>query len=85
MPGKEQYLSICLLTFPPSFPPSLFLSSLRCVDPSARLTPAQALAHPWVLADDDLLRAKSLEGTKAALMRFNARRKFRASVQTVGR
>ncbi|KAM3572356.1 hypothetical protein VYU27_005617 [Nannochloropsis oceanica] len=56
---------------------------LLCADPSARLTPAEALAHPWVLADDDLLRGKSLEGTKAALVRFNARRKFRASVQTV--
>jgi len=67
----------------PSLPPSLPPSFSRCVDPAARLTPAQALAHPWVLVDDELLRGKNLEGAQAALKRFNARRKFRASVQTV--
>ncbi|TFJ80859.1 hypothetical protein NSK_007814 [Nannochloropsis salina CCMP1776] len=54
-----------------------------CVDPAQRLTPSQALAHPWVMADDEHLRAKKLTGTQAALKRFNARRKFRASVHSV--
>ncbi|EKU21977.1 calcium-dependent protein [Nannochloropsis gaditana CCMP526] len=59
------------------------ISGLLCVDPAQRLTPSQALAHPWVMADDELLRAKKLTGTQAALKRFNARRKFRASVHSV--
>lgn len=60
-----------------------FIRSLLTVDPRQRLTATQALEHPWVMTDDDLLKTQDLGSNLEKLKRFNAIRKVRQAILTV--
>jgi len=60
-----------------------FIKQLLTVDPKKRLTSDRALHHAWLTACEDELAAKDLTGSLQELKRFNAKRKFRAAVNTL--
>lgn len=59
------------------------ISSLLMVDCTVRLTAKQALENPWILGDDEKLADRDLGANLTRLLNFNAKRKFRAAVQSV--
>jgi serine/threonine protein kinase len=59
------------------------IRALLTVDQNVRLTATQALAHPWILAEDDLLLEKELTDNLEELRQFNASRKLKAGVHVV--
>lgn len=59
------------------------IKKLLVVDPSQRLTAADALKHAWVLTNDDVLQKRDLTNTVEEMKRFNAKRKFRGAVAAV--
>jgi len=60
------------------------IRSLLTVDPSKRLSADAALNNTWIRGiDDKNLEDKDLGKNLAAMRAFNAKRKFRSSVQTV--
>lgn len=60
------------------------ISSLLTVDPSKRLSADAAMNNPWIRSiDEKLLEDKDLGKNLSALRAFNAKRKFRSTVQTV--
>jgi serine/threonine protein kinase len=59
-----------------------FVSRLLTVNPEERLTAEQALQHPWLKAKDISLM-QDLSGALHGLKFFNAKRKFKAAVNTL--
>lgn len=59
------------------------IRGLLTVNPLDRLTIDQAIAHPWLHSDDEVLGAKNLSQTKDELRRFQARKRFRKGVNAV--
>jgi len=59
------------------------ISKLLTVDPSQRLSSEGALNNSWICGDDKALAGKDLGKNLDAMRRFNAKRKFRSTVQTV--
>lgn len=57
------------------------IDKLLVVQPSQRLTCKQVLKHPWVVAGD--LSTSDMGHMKSNLAKFNARRKLKASMNTV--
>lgn len=61
-----------------------FIRSLLQTDPNIRLTASAALQHPWMTAENaNALQGQDLAAGLQALKAFNARRKFRAAVNTL--
>lgn len=60
----------------------LVLSMLN-VDPSARVTPAQALQSEWMTTKDEMLKRQSLDKSLAEITSFSARRKLRGAIGAV--
>lgn len=59
------------------------IRSLITVDPSRRLTAEEALQHQWMKADDNVLASMDLCANLTELQKFNAKRKFKAAVNTI--
>eukprot|EP00586_Coscinodiscus_wailesii_P012894 CAMPEP_0172496342 /NCGR_PEP_ID=MMETSP1066-20121228/85579_1 /TAXON_ID=671091 /ORGANISM="Coscinodiscus wailesii, Strain CCMP2513" /LENGTH=383 /DNA_ID=CAMNT_0013268591 /DNA_START=98 /DNA_END=1249 /DNA_ORIENTATION=- len=59
------------------------ISSLLCVKPTKRLTAPEALKNKWICADEDSLANRDLGANLEEFKKFNAKRKFRAAVQSV--
>jgi calcium/calmodulin-dependent protein kinase (CaM kinase) II/calcium/calmodulin-dependent protein kinase I len=59
------------------------ISSLLTVNPRRRLDAAGALQNHWVNESDEVLEGKGLEINLQELKKFNAKRKFKASVHAV--
>lgn len=59
------------------------ISSLLCIKPTARLTADEALKNKWITCDDDDLEGRDLGANLEEFKKFNAKRKFRAAVQSV--
>ncbi len=59
------------------------IRALLTVDQNDRLTATQALAHPWIRADDEFLLEKELTDNLEELRQFNAARKLKAGVHVV--
>ena len=59
------------------------ISSLLTVNPKKRLTARQALKNTWIRLDDAALERKDLGKNLKAFTLFNAKRKFRAAVNSV--
>lgn len=59
------------------------ISSLLTVDPIKRLTADQALENSWIGGDDGLLAQRDLGVNLKEFKKFNAKRKFRAVIQTI--
>lgn len=59
------------------------IRSLLTLDPDARLTAKQALEHPWIHSEDEVLRASSLQLNLKELKRYNVKRKFRAAARAI--
>ncbi len=53
------------------------------LDPYERLTAKEALQHPWIVEDDEKLAKRDLKSNLPQLRLFNARRKFKSTIQTV--
>lgn len=53
------------------------------MDPALRITAAQALQHPWVTSGDDELATSQLGDSLQRMRVFNARRKFKAAIETI--
>ena len=60
----------------------LVLSMLH-VDPSARVTPAQALQSEWMMTKDEILKRKSLDKSLAEFIGFSGRRKLKGAIGAV--
>jgi len=58
------------------------ISKLLVTDPDKRMTAKEALEHPWITAQDDLLQAK-LVGASKRLKTYNARMKLRSAMIAV--
>lgn len=59
------------------------ISSLLTVDPRRRLSADQALQNKWILGDDEELARKDLGANLEEFKKFNAKRKFKAAVNSV--
>ncbi len=59
------------------------IAKLLVVNPLERLTAAQALAHPWLTSDEDKLAACALDGAKAELRKFQAKKRFKKGVNAI--
>lgn len=59
------------------------ISSLLTVDPVTRLTAKDGLSNPWITAGDESLAGRDLGANLEKFKAFNARRKFKAVVQTI--
>lgn len=59
------------------------ISSLLTVNPSQRLSAEESLTNIWICGDDEMLAGKDLAVNLAEFKKFNARRKFKASVKAV--
>lgn len=53
------------------------------VEPSERITAAQALEHPWVMTGDDELAGSMLGDSLQRMRVFNARRKFKSAINSI--
>lgn len=60
-----------------------FISALLVYDPVSRLTATQALQHPWMASDDELLAQQNLTENLNEFRKYNAGRKFRAGIQAI--
>lgn len=61
-----------------------FIRCLLTLGPRKRLTASQALEHKWMTASDHVLVEQDLGVNLTNLKNFNAKRKFRAAIKTVG-
>ncbi|CAM9405389.1 unnamed protein product [Ectocarpus sp. 6 AP-2014] len=59
------------------------IARMLTVDPVQRITAAQALAHPWVMSEDDELETSELGDSLQRMRVFNARRKFKSAIATI--
>jgi len=59
------------------------ISSLLTVDPKKRLASTEALRNNWIMGDDDELAKKDLGANLEEFKKFNAKRKFKAAVNSV--
>jgi calcium/calmodulin-dependent protein kinase (CaM kinase) II/calcium/calmodulin-dependent protein kinase I len=59
------------------------ISSLLTVDANKRLTAGNALENPWITGDDAKLANKDLGVNLQKFRNFNAKRKFRAAVNSI--
>jgi calcium/calmodulin-dependent protein kinase I len=59
------------------------ISSLLTVDANKRLTAADALHNAWITGDDAKLATKDLGVNLQKFRNFNAKRKFRAAVNSI--
>lgn len=59
------------------------ISALLTVNPSQRLSADAALKNVWIMGDDSVLEGKDLGKNLKELKKFNAKRKFKASVHAV--
>lgn len=59
------------------------ITKMLCVNQKKRWTAKQLLEHPWITRDVQMLANKSLNESKRTLQKFNARRRFRAAIETV--
>jgi len=59
------------------------ISKLLVVNPLERLTAQQALEHPWLLTDEEKLAHLALDGAKAELKKFQAKKRFKKGVNAI--
>jgi serine/threonine protein kinase len=59
------------------------IKKMICVNQQKRWTAHQLLSHPWMLKEDESLAIKSLNESIATMKKFNARRRFKAAIETV--
>eukprot|EP00903_Cladosiphon_okamuranus_P008290 g7977.t1 len=59
------------------------IAKMLTVDPTKRLTAAQALEHPYLKIDAAGLEENNMEENLGRMKLFNARRKFKSAIQTV--
>ena len=59
------------------------ISKLLVVNPLERLTAEQALAHTWLLTDEEKLLASTLSGAQAELKKFQARKRFKKGINAI--
>jgi len=59
------------------------ISNLLTVDPKERLTAKKGMVNPWITMDDAALEGRDLGANLEKFKAFNARRKFKAVVQTI--
>ncbi len=59
------------------------ISKLLVVNPLERLTAQQALAHPWLTSDEEKLSTLALDGAKAELKKFQAKKRFKKGVNAI--
>ncbi|CAN0385268.1 unnamed protein product, partial [Scytosiphon promiscuus] len=59
------------------------IARMLTVNPAERITAAQALNHPWVTSGDDELATSELGESLQRMRVFNARRKFKAAIETI--
>jgi len=59
------------------------ISSLLTVNPDRRISAEEALRNPWINSGDDALEGKDLGKNLEEFRRFNAKRKFKATVKVV--
>jgi len=57
------------------------INHLLTINPPARYTAEQALAHPWIAGDDN--NVGNLTQTIEQLKKFNAKRKFRGAINAI--
>lgn len=60
-----------------------FIRSLLCVDPSKRLTAAEALNHPWFKIDNEALKERDLQKNLKEMKSWNAQRKLKRAATAV--
>lgn len=59
------------------------IKKMLTVDHRQRWTAKQLLQHPWIVKSSEELAAKDMLDTIVTMKKFNAKRRFRAAVQTV--
>jgi serine/threonine protein kinase len=59
------------------------IAKLLVVNPLERLTAEQALQHPWLTTDEERLAALALDGAKAELKKFQAKKRFKKGVNAI--
>jgi serine/threonine protein kinase len=59
------------------------IKKMLTVDHHERWTARQLLQHPWIVKDSEELAAKNMADTIVTMKKFNAKRRFRAAVQTI--
>lgn len=59
------------------------IKKMICVNQKNRWTAKQLLQHPWILKEDESLANKSLTEAIGTMKKFNARRRFKAAIETV--
>ena len=59
------------------------IKKMICVNQKNRWTAKQLLQHPWILKEGESLAGKSLTEAIGTMKKFNARRRFKAAIETV--
>jgi serine/threonine protein kinase len=59
------------------------ITKMLTVNQQERWTAKQLLEHPWVTANSDVLKNKSLDSSVSAMKKYNIRRKFKAAADAV--
>ena len=59
------------------------ITMMICKDQRKRWTAEKLLQHPWMLVDENVLAQSSLADSQSTLLKFNARRRFRAATQAI--